>query len=116
MQVNIALTFDIHFAQSVEKCAKELEVVGCGNGATWNWNYNQPSVNAPRGSAPFRTVISAVCVCRLQQIGLSIAETSSLIRLFVNIWFMATADKIITYTLGEHDLRSPHDEVTSSEL
>lgn len=34
MQVNIALTFDIHFAQSVEKCAMELEVVGCGNGAT----------------------------------------------------------------------------------
>ena len=31
MQVNIAFTFDIHFAQSVEKCAKELEVVGCGN-------------------------------------------------------------------------------------
>ena len=31
MQVNIALTFDIHFAQSVEKCVKELEVVGCGN-------------------------------------------------------------------------------------
>ena len=84
MQVNIALTFDIHFAQSVEKCVKELEVVGCGNVATWNWNHNQPSVNAPRGSAPFRTVISAVCVCRLQQIGLSIAETPSL-RLFVNI-------------------------------
>ena len=34
MQVNIALTFDIHFAQSVEKCVKELEVVGCGNVAT----------------------------------------------------------------------------------
>ena len=86
MQVNIALTFDIHFAQSVEKCVKELEVVGCGNGATWNWNYNQPSVNAPRGSAPFRTVISAVCVCRLQKIGLSIAEAPSLIRLFVSIY------------------------------